>query len=67
MTQQYLKYDPLTGNITDNTGLLVASLLGFVPVDAGENAESTSVDDMIKLKNSGFTAEEVIAIKKANL
>ena len=67
MTQQYLKYDPLTGNITDNTGLLVASLPGFVPVDVGESAESTSVDDMIKLKNSGFTAEEVIAIKKANL
>ena len=67
MANQYLKYDPLTGNITDNTGLLVASLLGFAPVDIEESAESTSVDDMIKLKNSGFTAEEVIAIKKANL
>jgi len=67
MTQQYLKYDPLTGNITDDSGLLVASLLGFMPVNLDKIEVSTSIDDMIKLKNSGFTAEEVIAIKKANL
>ena len=67
MKDQYLKYDTVTGNITDNSGMLVAALVGFIPVEIDSKPESTSIDDMIKLKNSGFTAEEVSAIKKANL
>ena len=66
MSQMYLKYDVITGMITDASGILVTTLMGFTPVDVKEST-STSIDDMIKLKNSGFTAEEVIAIKKANL
>ena len=66
MSQKYLKYDVTTGNITDNNGILVTTMMGFIPV-VFEDKKSTSIDDMIKLKNSGFTAEEVIAIKKANL
>ena len=67
MKGQYLKYDPATGNITDNLGALVTTMSGWIPVEIDSKPESTSIDDMIKLKNSGFTAEEVIAIKKANL
>lgn len=63
----YLKYDVLTGMVTDGTGALVTTLAGFIPVKIEELQSSTSIDDMIKLKNSGFTADEVIAIKKANL
>ena len=65
MSQQYLKYDPVSGCITDNTGMQVAIYMSAIPVEITE--KSTSIDDMIKLKNSGFTAEEVIQIKKANL
>jgi len=67
MKQQYLNYDPVTGDIKDALGLLVTTLPGWAPVEIKDKPESTSIDDMIKLKNSGFTAEEVIAIKKANL
>ncbi len=67
MKDQYLKYDTATGNITDNSGTLVTSMPGWIPVEIDSKPESTSIDDMIKLKNSGFTVEEVIAIKKANL
>ena len=62
----YLKYNEGSGNITDANGTLVSCFKGFKGVDVDEN-KSTSIDDMIKLKNSGFTAEEVIAIKKANI
>lgn len=65
MSKQYLEYDVATGNIIDGTGLIVFTATGFKPVALEK--DSTSIDDMIKLKNSGFTAEEVIAIKKANL
>jgi len=64
---QYLEYDPVSGMITDGSSTLVTTLVGYVPVEIKTEKESTSIDDMIKLKNSGFTAEEVIAIKKANL
>ena len=67
MSQQYLKYDPVSGNITDNENVLIASFMGYAPVAINDKPESTYIDDMIKLKNSGFTDEEVIAIKKANL
>ena len=67
MKKQYLNYDSSTGNVTDATGCILATLPGFTPIEIKEEPKSTSVDDMIKLKNSGFTAEEVIAIKKANL
>ena len=62
----YLKYNEASGNITDANDILVACFTGFKGVEVDEN-KNTSIDDMIKLKNSGFTAEEVIAIKKANL
>ena len=62
----YLKYNEGTGNITDANDIFVTCLVGFKGVVI-EGNKGTSIDDMIKLKNSGFTAEEVIAIKKANL
>tara|TARA_R110000822_G_scaffold53240_1_gene137411 strand:+ start:268 stop:462 length:195 start_codon:yes stop_codon:yes gene_type:complete len=63
--KQYLEYDPVSGAITDNKGSFVTTMIGFAPIIL--KAECDSIDDMIKLKNSGFTAEEVIQIKKANL
>ena len=60
-----LEYDVVTGTITDKLGIIVGTYCGLTSLD--DEQSSTSVDDMIKLKNSGFTAEEVIAIKKANL
>ncbi len=62
---KYLNYDQITGNITDNNGALVAVFTGFVPVEV--ESKTSTVDDIIKLKNAGFTAEDIIAIKKANL
>ena len=61
---KYLKYEPSTGNITDANGTLVSTMPGFIPIEV---EQSTGVDDIIKLKNAGFTAEEIIAIKKASL
>lgn len=64
MADKYLKYDESTGMITDSKGVVVTTLLGYSGIEVESD---TSIDDMIKLKNSGFTAEEVIQIKKANL
>ncbi len=65
--KKYLEYDPSTGDITDSTGMICANYHTAMYIEIDDKPKSTSIDDMIKLKNSGFTAEEVIAIKKANL
>ena len=67
MKEQYLRYNPVNGDIYDKNNALVTSMLGYDPIEIDSKPESTSIDNMIKLKNAGFTAEEVINITKANL
>ena len=65
MSKQYSKYDPLTGFIRDASNMQVgAAIPGMQPVTMDEHS---TVDDIIKLKNAGFTADDIIAIKKANI
>lgn len=61
---KYLEYDELTGDIRDATGLLVTTMHSFKGI---EIKESSSVDDLCKLKNAGFTAEEMIDLKRKEL
>jgi len=61
---KYLNYDQTSGQVTDKSGTLITTYIGATPV---EIEKSSTVDDIIKLKNAGFTAEDIIAIKKANL
>lgn len=61
---KYLEYNESTGEIKDSTGNFVTTLTGFSGI---EIKESNDVDNLIKLKNAGFTAEEIIQIKKAGL
>lgn len=77
--KNYLEYDQATGQITDETGLLIYTYLGAKPMELETSSEELEtspegsvdklnmVDSLIKLKNSGFTADDVIAIAKANL
>ena len=59
------KYNSATGEIEDCNGLS-AFMTGMVPFDNEEN-QVTDIDGMIKLKNAGFTADEIIAMKKAGI
>lgn len=61
---KYLEYNESTGNIYDSNKLLVCNMPGFTGI---EIKESSDVDNLIKLKNARFTAEEIIQIKKAGL
>ena len=66
MVQKYLKYDEISGQITDANASLVYTLSGFIGIEIDAES-SSSVDEMIKLKNAGFTAQDIIEIKKAGL
>ena len=64
MSKLYLEYDPSSGVVLDATGCLVTTLTGFSPIQLETGG---GVADVIKLKDAGFTADEIIAMKKAGI
>ena len=61
-----LEYDEKTGNMSQN-GIYIGAWVGLVEQKEPEDSKSSNIDSMVKLKNSGFTAKEVIEISKAGL
>ena len=57
-------YDPATGLITDDAGLGV-TMIGMAFKDFEEKKDNT--DSIIKLKNAGFDAKDIIEIVKSGL
>lgn len=66
MMKAIFEYDRNTGMVTDSVGITFC-MLGFVPFEDDDASKTTDIDGMIKLKNAGFTAEEIIAMKKAGI
>lgn len=68
-----LNYDPATGQITDNTGAFIFNWLGLENHEVQNEAVSlqhgleykqfAAVSDLIKLKEAGFTADEIISMQ----
>ncbi len=63
MQKVLLDYEPSTGQIQTKEGLYVGVQLGL-----SEFTESnTLVDSLIKLKNAGFSADEMIELNRKGL
>ncbi len=58
-----LNFDPATGSVTDAKGMYIGMNLTLTPVEGG----TVEVDVLVKLKNAGFTAEEIIEMKRKEL
>jgi hypothetical protein len=61
-----LNYDPATGQISDNAGCLITCWVGLEHCEVKPSAERegpAAVSDLIQLKETGFTADEIIAMK----
>ena len=54
-----LNFDPATGQITDANGTFIGTNSFAVPV---EPETGVSIDEICKLRNAGFTAEEIIEL-----
>lgn len=63
-----IKYDEITGNVYDTTGAMVCTMpIGlFFPDEVSINSKSP-VEEMAKLKGSGFTADEIMQMKREGL
>ena len=60
------EYDSVTGQITDKNGLNTY-MLGMVPFKNEKESSENSISDIIKLKNAGFTADEIMQMKKLGI
>jgi hypothetical protein len=56
-----LNFDPATGQVTDAKGMYIGMNMSLTPVD------SVDVEVLVKLKNAGFTADEIIELKRKEL
>ncbi len=66
--RRVFNYDTDSGQVTDDNHSHVGSFLGVVAPLAGDLIESKPlVDDIVKLKEAGFAAEEIIEMKKKGL
>ena len=61
MKQVLLNYDQATGMIYDGSVFLVTKL-GLTPFEPVEN--KLSIAELIKLKDAGFTADEIVILSK---
>jgi len=56
-----LNYDPMTGNMTDESGMLVSTYMGLERLNI-ENMGKT--DKIIELKKAGFLVEDILKLKR---
>lgn len=58
-----LNYDPSVGHIIDNKGLVIATYLGLSDHEVKDSdTTNKSVKTLVKLKDAGFTVDEIIAL-----
>lgn len=62
-----LNYDVNTGQITDDSGIIIISYMGLQNNEIKESKVSTNVTDLVKLKDAGFTAEEIISLSSREI
>ena len=62
MSKVLLNYNEATGQMSTDSGMLVGA--PWLGLDVYEGADKPKVDDIVKLKEAGFTAEEIVMMVK---
>ena len=58
-----LNYDPMTSQVTDNDGSLIATWAGLET----HEAKNDDVETLVKLKNAGFETDDIIELRRKEL
>lgn len=62
-----LLYDDTTHMVYDSNEMYVGCLTTIKPFETIEAKQGVNIDDLVKLRNAGFTAEEIIELKRKDL
>lgn len=60
-----LSWDTETGLVYDAQNNYVCSSLTLMPIEVDQT--STPIEDLVKLRNAGFTTDEIIELKRKEL
>lgn len=62
-----LNYDDETGQITDRSGQILITWLNLRYEPVLETVSATEINDLVKLKEAGFTVEELVNMRDRGL
>lgn len=62
-----LEYEDTNGFVYDANGLYIGSNLQLKPFEVTDEKSGVPIDDLVKLRNAGFTTEEIIELKRKDL
>ena len=62
-----LSFDDTTGFVYDANGLYIGSNLQLKSFEVTDEKSGVPIDDLVKLRNAGFTTEEIIELKRKDL
>lgn len=60
-----LSWDDNTGMVYDAKEMYIGTNLSIQPFD--DKPEGVAIDDLVKLRNAGFSTEEIIELKRKDL
>jgi hypothetical protein len=62
-----LEFDESNGMVYDANQIYIGSNLSIKPFDATDEPRGVPIDDLVKLRNAGFTTDEIIELKRKEL
>jgi hypothetical protein len=62
-----LELDDTNNMVYDANSMYVGCLIGIKPFDATDEQRGVPIDDLVKLRNAGFTTDEIIELKRKEL
>lgn len=62
-----VNYDDVTGQITDESGQIVGAWFDLRYEPVLETVSATEINDLVKLKEAGFTVEELVNMRDGGL
>lgn len=62
-----LNYDDATHMVYDANDMYVGCLATIKSFEMAEAKQGVDIDDLVKLRNAGFTTEEIIELKRKDL
>lgn len=62
-----LEYEDTNGFVYDANQIYIGSNLTLKSFDTTDEKSGVPIDDLVKLRNAGFTTEEIIELKRKDL
>lgn len=62
-----LEFDETNGMVYDANQLYIGCNIALKPFDATDAPRGVPIDDLVKLRNAGFTTDEIIELKRKEL